>query len=96
MYWFDSDAVHFLDALSRAYIYDKGELRFNNNYQAVVDNRCFNCFKWYPFSISQFIGPLVEKRKALKLLKDNQSIALNKSLNDCVNTFYGVFTSVFF
>lgn len=60
MYWLDSDAVDSIDVLSNLYIYDKGELSFNSNYQTVVDNRTF---KWYPFSISNFIGPLFEKRK---------------------------------
>lgn len=93
MYWLDSDAVDSIEELADFFVTDRGKVVFDNNQQVVSDKRSF---KWFPFQLKNFIEPLTDKRENLKNKKDSNSKALNKSLKDCINTFYGIITSSYF
>lgn len=73
-----------------------GNYEWSHKAQGVVDNRSRGFFT---IPLSDFIGPLIERRKETKLgkkLGDKQLGAEDTMLKLFINTLYGVFASPFF
>lgn len=94
IYHLDEDACFTIEEFLDYVFADKGEFSFDLKKSLTIDNRTY---KFFPFPMNEFIGPLVKKRSILKKMKEDllaqaQSHAL-KTLN---NTYWGISTSVFF
>lgn len=93
MYWNDHEAVDSIDDLAEKFLADTGVAEYDQNMQCLKDTRTN---AWYPFKLSDFIGPLVKERSRLKPLPEIENKAYSNSLKLAINTFYGIITSVFF
>lgn len=93
VYWLDSDRVDNIEMLADEFLSDKGKYQFDNMQNTIVDTRTY---KWYGFSLYNFINPLMEKRLLLKKNKDSFSFALQDAIKLVVNTTWGLLTSPYF
>lgn len=93
IYWLKEDRVGSISELADCCMRDNGEYYFDQDLDAILDTRTH---KWYGYSFSNFISPLILKRKEIKKNKDVISKALEQSIKLVVNTTWGLLTSPHF